>query len=330
MPDLIFAQGQTALLTAQFVTSDSGSPIDVPDATVTIVGLDSSNNAYDVVPPTPMLPLVTGFYYYPYPVPNTLSVANYTVLYSGTILGVSSVITSSMQIVPAGTPQSLTLTPKTVDLIAALSTYLRCALFIPVYHLLGRGDPTRTIFTFTFPRWNLTNPAIYLNDEETSAGTINYTNGTVTFPAPLLKTDRVHATFNFSFFSQIDMLRFLSDALSQINLEPPASDLTLEQIPDRWVGTLMMGAAKNAIMKMLMCLAFQQPQKIFGDPEAAQRAIADLQSLKQNYEQQFQADKATLKTKGPYPKVAVISTPEYTLPGGRSRWFRYLFSSNVG
>ena len=73
-----------------------------------------------------------------------------------------------------------------------------------------------------------------------------------------------------------------------------------------------------------MCLNFQEPALVFGGTDKAQQAFSNFESLKQNYEKDW--DKMVDNKKfGPYPSGFNVSTPEYTLPGGRSRWFRYLF-----
>ena len=46
--------------------------------------------------------------------------------------------------------------------------------------------------------------------------------------------------------------------------------------------------------------------------------------MKKNYEGDWEK-LVEQKKLGPYPSSKLIVTPEYTLPGGRSRWFRYLF-----
>jgi hypothetical protein len=74
----------------------------------------------------------------------------------------------------------------------------------------------------------------------------------------------------------------------------------------------------------MFCLNFQQPAQVFGGTEEAGKAIANFETLKQNYEKD--AEKLLEQKKlGPYPKSRMVVTPEFTLPGGRSRWFRYLF-----
>jgi hypothetical protein len=326
---LVFTQGQLANLYCQFVTTPAGMPIDVPDAKVAIYGIGGAI----VLAPTDMLNIDVGFYVYDFRIPNSLAVGEYAIRYTGTVQGTPTAATTTMQVLAAGTPNYAYMSQRQVEMIAALEVYVGCAQHIPVVAETARRNKDRDCFTLSWPRWNLCNPLVMKNDVlmDYDAVTIDYDTGAIVFPKPLHDTDRVDVTYNFRFFTQVDMLRFLNDALSQINLEPPASvSYTLDTVPNSYVGTLMQGALTHAIQKLLFCLQFQQPGTIFGDKERLKDAISNFMAQKENAEKQFRADKATLKTKGAYPKIGLIVTPEYTLPGGRSRWFRYLFSSNMG
>lgn len=323
---LIFAQGQTATITAQFVTSPAGMPIDVPDAMVEVTG----PGATPVLPPTPMLRADVGFYFYNYTVPNSLPVNTYTIRITGTVLGTPTAMIAYLMVVLAGTPTPVSATQQVSALIAELETYVGVAQRIPVYREVARRDPTNRIFSFTWPRWNLGNNTIWLNNQPVTAGfTANLDTGTVMFDKPLDDTDKVEATYNWRYFTFQDEVTFLSDALSQINLEPPGTNFTLDTVTAPYFGVLILGGSKNAIRRLLFDLIFQEPATIFGGPDRAKDAIASLQALKQNNETEFAADKKQIK-KAKYPATATVVQPEYTLPGGRSRWFRYLFSNNIG
>jgi len=322
---LYFTAGQVAALTAQFVTSPAGQPIDVPDARVQVFGTGGET----ILGPVDMIQIVTGFYFYDWVIANTTPVGAYTVRYTGTVLGVPTAAISNIQVFPPGTPAGVTMTPQQIALISGLETYLGCAQAIPVYAELARRDATRTTFQFTFPRWNLGNHAIFVNTEEVTSGyTIDYDNGTVRFSEPLLASDAVRSTYNFRFFSMTDLLRFINDAINNLNIGPPLFNYTPETLPSQAFGVIMQGAAALALQKMLMCWSIQQVRRVFGDKDA-QAVQSNWQSLKQNYEDQFKELRAQAKISR-YPTPAAVIAPEYTLPGGRSRWFRYLFSSSLG
>lgn len=325
--NLIYSQGQIATITANFVTSPAGMPINVPDATIQIFGTGGSV----LLPPTAMIYVMTGFYFYDYVIPMSLPVNVYTVVVSGTVLGVPTQMSIYLQVLPAGAQTPVSFTQRAVELIIGLEKYIGCAQQIPVYQELARTLQNRQTFQLTWPRWNLGNHVVYLNGNIANSGyNIDLDNGTIRFSAPLHETDTVAASYNFRFFTQLEELGFISDAMSQINIEPPQSQYTIDSFPDQYVGVLMQGAAKNAIKRLLLCLAFQQPATIFGGPDRVKDAISTFQALKDNFEKEFTADKATTKKKQPYPKIGVVVSPSFSLPGGRSRWFRYLFSTNVG
>ena len=96
---LTYTQGQTATITADFVTS-AGTPVDVPDAKIQIFG-DASEI---ILPATPMAGIITGFYFCDYSIPKTLPAKIYTVVVSGTVEGVSNQMSMLLQVKPAAVP----------------------------------------------------------------------------------------------------------------------------------------------------------------------------------------------------------------------------------
>lgn len=327
---LIYAQGQTATVTAQFTLSPSGAPVDVPDAMFGVYGAGGT----EILAPEAMTRVDTGFYYYDWEIPNSLTVGTYTGRITGTVQDVPSAITSYIQILEAGSETPTDDSQRAADIIAALGKYIGQVQTIPVYNELARSNRSRTTFQLTWPRWNLGNHIIRLNQEylDSTDYTLNLDTGTITFPSALDSSDQVWATYNFKWFTNLQLLGFVSDAVSQINLEPPASTYTIDNYPDTWNGVVMMGASKNAIKSILMSLTLQEPSTVFGgrdNPDRLKEAIELLKTLKENNEKEFTADKKTLKTKGLYPKTSVIVSPIYTMPGGRSRWWRYLFSGGM-
>lgn len=323
---LVYSQGQTATLVAQFVTSPAGQPIDVPDAQVAV--LDGPNY---VMGPVPMLPTIAimGYYYYDWIIPNSLPVKTYTIRYTGTVQGTPTAAIDTINVVLAGTNTGATPSQKVIELIAALESYIGCAQNIPVYNETARRSFDKTTLKLTWPRWNLGNHEIFLNDRSIVDGyAINSESGVVSFTAPLMDEDRIQASYNFRFFTQQDLIRFLSDSLAQINYQPPGTNFTLENFPDAWIGAIMLGASKNAIKRLMFCLNFQEPSTIFGGRDKTGDVFSNLNTLKQNNEAEFEKEKKNIKI-ARYPGTVGVVQPEYTLPGGRARWFRYMFSTGV-
>ena len=92
----------------------------------------------------------------------------------------------------------------------------------------------------------------------------------------------------------------------------------------------MMAASSDAIRSMLLSLMFQETQLVYGGADAAKNAFSQLESLKKNYEETWTKG-LEQKKNGPYTGLTkMVVVPEYTLPGGRSRWFRNLFSTGGG
>lgn len=208
-----------------------------------------------------------------------------------------------------------------------------CAQAIPVYHEEAIAHSDLKTYYCTFKRWNQSaNIRVYRNGKlipNNEISEINYFKGEVTFCEPQHRADTINCDYNFRWFSDEQIDQFLFNAVSMINLYPPASPYTLSNVPGRFIALMLYGAAKDAIRELMMCLMFQQPQEVFGGSEAAKSALSNLETLKKNYEEEFMKGLEQKKL-GPYPKTRVIVTPEYTLPGGRSRWFRYMFGSGTG
>ena len=71
-------------------------------------------------------------------------------------------------------------------------------------------------------------------------------------------------------------------------------------------------------------MQFQEPKEVFGGADAAKDAAGSFESLKQNYEKSFE-NLLEQKKFGSYRGLThIVSTPEFTLPGGRSRLVRYM------
>lgn len=322
---LTFAQGQTATLTAQFVTTPAGMPVNVPDATIEIFG---SGGAV-ILAPQPMTMVVTGLYAYVYAIPNSLPVDTYTVRFTGTVLGTPTAGTLFLRIVAAGSPLSPALSATAAEAAAALERYISCAQRIPVEAEVGKVNSAGDVVHFSWPRWNLTNAIIKKNDTIIDTGfSLDYDTGVLTFSNPLHPTDIVDASYNWRWFSQEELIGFLNDALNVINLQPSGSSFTLDNLPDQVIGVLLHGAAANALQALMFCLKFQKPATVFGGQDRADKAFADFETLKQNHLKIFDDGKRLVKITR-WPSIAATVAPEFTLPGGRSRWFRFLFSTNI-
>ena len=111
-----------------------------------------------------------------------------------------------------------------------------------------------------------------------------------------------------------------------MNSQPPASIYYsgLDTMPGEWNAPVILYAAITALKRLIFGLNFQEKMIIFGEPDQARQAISTFQQLYQDYSTLWVETAKNAKTRKLYGMSQYV-TPEYTLPGGRSRWFRYLF-----
>ena len=320
-----YKPGTTAFLFLKVTTID-GIPINATDVNVII----RDSNGSTITTGDPDKP-TDGFYVYEWDLDEDQTNGDYSVSWEYTIDNVIYYEAQEVIVAEDVDLGSYLYNPQIIATREALSYYISCAQHIPVYFEQAKPTFDNNIFRFTFPRWNQTTGVkVYRNNNLVEEGIeINYFKGEVTFDTTLTQYDMVHADYNFRWFSDEELARFLDNALGDFNTFPPhtAYDYnTNTRVPDRFLPAVIRKAAADAIRKLMMCLQFQEPQQVFGGADNAAKAFSNFETLKKNYEADWQKV-AENKKLGPYPRTMIISTPEYTLPGGRSRWFRYLFSS---
>ncbi len=198
---------------------------------------------------------------------------------------------------------------------------------IPVFDEPARLNKARTIAKLSFQRWN--QPAgveVKLNGDLIETGySADYLRGLILFDHPLTEVDEVHVSYNFRWFTDAQLGGFVTEGINLVNLWPVQTTWTYLRIPNEWIIASTHAAAVFALRRLIMDLLFQEPQKVFGGAEQADKILQHLDTLKKNYEEWLEK-MLEQKKKGPYVGLTyAIVVPEYTLPGGRSRWFRYLF-----
>lgn len=276
--------------------------------------------------------LNTGIYAYDWVIPWDQAVGTYVATWTYTVEGQTSAEVQT--IVVSGTDPYTTQSlydPRLVDMRTSLEYMLGAIMHIPIYQDIPKPSRDRITFQFSKGNWNTSSGVrVYINNTIQSGGyNINFKTGTIVFDNPLTQYDNVRADYNFRWFTDEKIDRFLSNALHMLNLYPAVTGYNLYQIPDRFLGLIFYGAAVDAIREVLLSLTIQETQLIFGGPEAAKNVFSQLESLKKNYEETWM-EGLKQKKYGPYKGLTkMIIVPEYTLPGGRSRWFRQLFSGST-
>ena len=316
-----FVQGSTTTLFVKFM-NDDGESVDPESMTIRI--LDDNNEEIIVGVPER---IGLGAYIYDWEIATDETVGPCTALWAyNDGVGSFEVEQGVMVIADGDAGTNSRYAGRLAIFRQELELMLCCAQAIPVKDEQGIPNQSRNTFSFTFSRWNQAGPVrVYRNQKAIGSGyNIDYFKAKVIFDENQSKYDVINADYTFRWFSDEQLDRFLNNALAIVNLYPPSGAYGFINVPDRFVPVILYGAAKDALRELLLCLQFQQPQKVFGGPEAAQRAFQNIETLKKNYEEEF---KGLLEQKkfGPYPSSKAIVVPEFTMPGGKC----LLWSSKV-
>lgn len=310
------------------ITTFEGQPTDPSSISLSITN-DLDEEVIGGIPEK----IIAGFYIFDWYIPADQGVGTYQATWSYTVNGEDFQEVQQFNVAADGEIRLHSLySDRLVSIRMALTVHLSCAQAIPVYNEQGVIESDKRTVTFNFPRWNQNiRTRIFLNEKPVTEGaTIDYFRGKVIFDSLLTDYDTVTSDYNFRWFDDADLDRFLQNAMSTVNSYPPVEGYNLFNVPDRFIPHILYGASRDAIRHLLLCLQFQEPQEVFGGPEKSQNAFQQLETLKKNFEEDFRA-LLEQKKYGPYKGLTkVIVTPEFTLPGGRSRWFRYLFGSGGG
>ncbi len=319
-----FLQGKMTTLMLK-VTSFEGQATDPESLSVSII----NENGDEVTSGTPDK-ITTGFYIFDWTIDAAQAIGPYTAIWSYQLNGQTFYSYQGVVVIADGDTAVGAYSPyseRIASIRMSLDYYLAQAQSIPVYDEEGViGEDHQTV-KFTFPRWNQNHRTrIYRNGKLVTGGvSINYFKGEVVFAEPMHdKYDRVSADYNFRWFPDEKLDRFLSSAVQIVNAAPPSSHRNLLSIEDKYIPAVLYGAAIDALRHLILDLSFQEPREVFGGPDEAAKIQSALEELKKNYEGTFKM-LLEFKKVGPYKGLTkIISVPEYTLPGGRSRWFRYL------
>lgn len=215
----------------------------------------------------------------------------------------------------------------------------------PLAKVSGEGDEFITISSFTseqsrmstrynaaYRNWDRDwKPIVYLNNAIVESGWTTDYDGNIYFDRYMSPEDVVHVSYRWSCYSTEHLLSFLRLGLQMMNTVPPASDTysSLETMPFAWNAPVLLYAAVQAMRRAIFALNFQEKKIVYGplDSSAASEAAGRMQQLYQDYSSTWEEVKKDVKTRK-LGVMAQISIPEYTLPGGRSRWLRYMFQTS--
>ncbi len=234
-------------------------------------------------------------------------------------------------------------------------------LNVPIYdeEVIFNGDRTRA--TVAFPYWNYNpRPQIritgYSNDGDresmiflseydpitrTITGSDNYADGlkvrldyqgTLYFlnaddePQSVQSYDTVMVSYNVRLFTGQQMNEALYMALQMVNAQPGSNKYpTVASAPFYYDPAIIYGATYFLIRSLLVGLNQRQKRLILQDPDnGAYDAVSNLRDTAKMYKEDFDALLKSLP-QAQYPKIGSITVPEFNMPGGRSRFFRYIW-----
>jgi len=201
---------------------------------------------------------------------------------------------------------------------------------IPFIAVEAKQSMFSTVYDLAYQNWNKDwRPKVRLNNRLVDDGWVVDYNGRIFFDGLMAPEDSVNLMYKFAYFSDEEILSFLDFGLQMMNSVPPSSVtyMNLMTMPIEWNAPVLLYAAILALKRLIFGLNFQEKRVIFTSPEypdGYKDAIQNFKDLYTDYNTLWMEVKKDAKTRK-LPGMALYVTPEYTLPGGRSRWFRYLY-----
>jgi len=189
-----------------------------------------------------------------------------------------------------------------------------------------------TIFSLAYQNWNMDpRPLVRVNSQLVDDGWTTDWNGRIYFDGLMAPEDNINVAYNFRYFNEEEILSFLNLGLQMMNTIPPASwnYSSLTTMPAVWNAGVLLFAAITALRRLIFGLNFQEKYIIFNRPDSldsTDKVIQNFKDLLTDYMNLWTEISKNIKKQ--LPSIALSVTPEYTLPGGRSRWFRYLYKTN--
>ena len=276
--------------------------------------------------------VTTGFYLYQWFIPDDVTPGTYTVVWSYDLDDVT--YTEMDEVIVSSDGVSTDVYNDRMRVMRkSLRHLLCCATKVPIYGEQAKPSSDCRTFYFTRHNWNQapSQTRIYRNGHTiiNSGVTVDYTNGKITLDDTLSQAEWISADYQFDWFTDDQLTDYIIGAIQMYNHTTPFSQYSYVNLPDDAVRGVLYKAAADAIRELIMCLMFPEPEQLFGGPDRANNIRSQLETLKKNYEEDWKYV-FDQKKRGPYPKIHIMTVPSYVLPGGRSRWFRYLFSGGSG
>ena len=240
--------------------------------------------------------------------------------------------------------RTMNISYRTIDIaqINAFQDITRHFTEIYVNQEEARLDYAGTIASFTWRNWLTTyEPEVFINDmlSDGSEYAVNYTSGSLTFASALSTgrnkvdsndvdlyepIDRVNANYKFSCFTVQQTVSFMEMALSEFNSIYPISHYNTTSTYTTAKAAMILGGSYYMYNHILSGFINQQFRVMFGEDEW--KDLIDIaKTMKENTKEVFDKIKESKQHTLVSPQGIVV--PEFTLPGGRSRFFSFVFGS---
>jgi len=203
-------------------------------------------------------------------------------------------------------------------------------MHLPVYGEQAKRTGDNKRYNFAYRAWNKDpRPIVRVNRNIVNDGWYCDYNGNIFFETILNDSDVVYLDYCFSYFTPNDLAGFVMMGISALNaLPPPAAYTDIAQVPAEWWHGIMLYASIMALRRIILGLTTQEISIIFGEGDRLSAASEKIKGLYEDYYNSWKDFSTGLKKK--LPAMSQIVIPEYTLPGGRARWYRYMYVSGVG
>lgn len=143
-------------------------------------------------------------------------------------------------------------------------------------------------------------------------------------PVAIRSYDTVYATYNVKLFTSEQMNSALYMALQTVNAQPGSSKYSVvNQAPFYYDPALVYGATYYLLRSLLVSLTQRQRRLLIEDPD--NKVIEDLKSTTQLYKEDYEKMLEKLPI-ARLPGIRSVVVPEFSMPGGRSRFFRHIWN----
>jgi hypothetical protein len=147
-------------------------------------------------------------------------------------------------------------------------------------------------------------------------------------PVEIHSYDNVLVSYSIKMITNDHMNSSLYMALQSINSQPGASKYRqVSDAPYFYDPALVYGAAYYILRSLLVSLTSRQRRLLIEDPDA--RIADDIRQSATMYKEEFEKMLEKLPIAF-YPGIRSVVVPEFNMPGGRSRFFRYIWNIGTG